>query len=413
MQSIPTVQSAKAPAAVEYVQPGASQSGPPNGVSFESVMAANVQNLHDRQPGPPQGEAPTEGMSPFSLVAALRRRAAILDEELPEELPEELAYILAGSLAPQMTADMDTPQTDGIQRDADVAPILQGKSFQASATDLAGAQAEIPLESQAATFREMMARMPQPTHSETASAASAAMDGGPYPLENVNDTAGQGVNALLGEAQTTPRAPEAALAQSGSNTEEQEPDPSEGLFANTGRSLDIGALRAEGQLQIQQTAAEAPQVTATRETLLDTMVETMSLEHLNGAHSLEIQLRPDYMGKVSIQLTLDEHGLQAKIRTEDPAVRSLIGSQVNQLIESLEQKGIRMNAVDVTYQAPGSQDFSQSSRGREQMNQEDRNRGLPARGIGKASGSERPDALTMDTYVASAQAEGYTAAYSL
>ena len=392
MQSIPTVQSAPAPAAVEYVQAAASQSGPSVGVSFESVMAANVQSLHSRQSeGGPQGEVPVEGMSPLTLMAALRRRVAILEED-PAEPPEALAYILAGSLAPpQMITDMDIPQTDGIpERDADVVHILQGKSFQIDAAGIVGEQAEALTEPMAATFREMMARMPQPTNSETAHAASAAMDGGPYPLENVNDSMEQGIQSLLQEAQQAIRAPEAALYQSGGDTEGQkDTDSSDSFVAHLGHSLDIGALRAEGQFQMQQTAA-APQITATRETLLDTMVESMSLERTEGAHSLEIQLRPDYMGKVSIQLTLDEHGIQAKIRTEDPAVRSLIGSQVNQLIEALEQKGIRLNAVDVTYQVPGSQDFGRNaSSGREQMNQEGRNRGLPA------------------------QAEGYTAAYSV
>lgn len=154
--------------------------------------------------------------------------------------------------------------------------------------------------------------------------------------------------------------------------------PAEAMLA--AKPLDIGALRAQGEVQMQQ-----PQtVTATRETLFDTMVQEMTLEHSAERSTLEIQLMPEHLGKVTIQLTLQSGVMSARVQADDPSVRSLIGSQINQLVAALGDKGIQLSQVDVTQHNPQAQNFNfqQSSGGREEMEQEHQDRTQAARALG-------------------------------
>ncbi|SMC35683.1 flagellar hook-length control protein FliK [Papillibacter cinnamivorans] len=61
----------------------------------------------------------------------------------------------------------------------------------------------------------------------------------------------------------------------------------------------------------------------------------------------EIQLEPEYLGKLSISLTSEQDGIHAQIRTKDSAVQSLLSSEVAKLVSKLDDSGIRLKSVDV------------------------------------------------------------------
>ena len=114
------------------------------------------------------------------------------------------------------------------------------------------------------------------------------------------------------------------------------------------RAASADALRAEPA----RTRDAAPAVE--QQNLFDVMVERMTSAQENGVKMLEIQLKPDFLGKVSIQLALSESGLHARIHAEDQNVRGALNGQIARLIESLSEKGIRVSAVEVAY--PGVTD---------------------------------------------------------
>lgn len=313
-------------------------------------------------------------------------------------------------------------------------------------------QLEVPLEENPSAFaKEFMARMPA-IEEMRGPVEDQLPDGMPYPLENVNDKPAEEAGPILAtqpketavkaedsapaaKAPETPEAPsQAAPAQQGQGgadtgtqpgdeeavevpaqnearaaaapaedketarglekEEAKAEEPTDQTAAASAKPVDMAPLRAEASAR----GVEAPrQVAATQETLMDTMVQEISLDSIDGKSSVEIQLRPDFLGKVSIQLTMDENGLQAKIRAEDPGVKSLIGSQINQLIESLEQKGIRTHTIDVVYTGTQAGGFDQGGgRGGESMAQEGRNKPLAAKAIGGSRGGVQLSELEVE-----------------
>jgi len=79
---------------------------------------------------------------------------------------------------------------------------------------------------------------------------------------------------------------------------------------------------------------------------------------------LEMQLHPENLGTLNIQLSSKEGVMTAQFTTQSEEVRSVIQSQIADLRQSLENQGIKVNAVEVTVanysQNNGSADNQQS-----------------------------------------------------
>jgi len=65
--------------------------------------------------------------------------------------------------------------------------------------------------------------------------------------------------------------------------------------------------------------------------------------------AMTIQLKPEFLGNVALEVAVDAAGLHVRINTEDSGVRSMINGQLAALIESLENKGIAVVEVEVAY----------------------------------------------------------------
>lgn len=260
------------------------------------------------------------------------------DTDVDEKTPDELAA-LAGAYIIQ------NPQTDNIDASADmtdgeVVSILEGN------TDIGASELEIPPEADGGdiaipeagvdTGEELTARMPQQqpeqvqAEDKTQAAAGdeiAAESDGPCPLENANDTA-------KNEAAT----------QEG----EQQQDSDDSRLFGTSQTVDISPERLAATETL-NAAADAAPVTATPETLFSTMIENIATSASAESQYMEIQLKPDFLGKVSIQLSLTDAGLDIKIKADDPNVKNLIAGQIAQLSETLSDKGVNVTDIDVIY----------------------------------------------------------------
>lgn len=322
-------------------------------------------------------ETDTAGVIPFISLAA-----AGLSQ--PASIPEAQDSSAAGSVADILEGQTET----NMDMDDLVAGAGQGGSAAASPED------------------EILARMPETANQTVLDPAADAgeADGSSCPLENASDTPvaqaprseatrlsqeaaaeTQVINTDTEANQITAEAQFAGDRGSGLESDDEaqakiaDGGDSAAAAATAGFQIDAAPLRMQGESQMVR------QAQATNETLMDTMVEQISLEAVDGKNTVEIQLKPDFLGKVSIQLTMDGNGIHARIRAEDPEVKSLIGGQINQLINSLEQKGIRMAAVDVVYTGAQAGGFDQGGQSREGMSQENRNRPLAAKAIGRSA----------------------------
>lgn len=95
--------------------------------------------------------------------------------------------------------------------------------------------------------------------------------------------------------------------------------------------------------------------------------------------SMELQLHPESLGRVQIQLVAREGAITAQISAQTEAARHAIESQLSTLKESFQNQGLKVEAVEVTLQPQGfnmqqQQNFEgqqQSSKAKRQIRLED------------------------------------------
>ena len=59
---------------------------------------------------------------------------------------------------------------------------------------------------------------------------------------------------------------------------------------------------------------------------------------------MKSQLKPEYLGKLSIKLMMDNDGIKAHIKASDASVKGLIMDQLPALQEALKEKGLTDDA---------------------------------------------------------------------
>ena len=83
--------------------------------------------------------------------------------------------------------------------------------------------------------------------------------------------------------------------------------------------------------------------------LFDEMVYRIETDMTEGTRTMSIQLKPEFLGKVELQIAMDAAGLHVKINAADQGVKAMVNSQINALIETLQNKGIEVVEVEVAY----------------------------------------------------------------
>jgi flagellar hook-length control protein FliK len=82
------------------------------------------------------------------------------------------------------------------------------------------------------------------------------------------------------------------------------------------------------------------------------IVDKVSASAQEGRYEFDVDLKPDFLGKVSIRLTMQDGEIRMHVKTDDPAVKGMFSDQTNSLTTALKEKGIVISTVDVSYQDP-------------------------------------------------------------
>ena len=96
------------------------------------------------------------------------------------------------------------------------------------------------------------------------------------------------------------------------------------------------------------------------------IVDRASAHVREGRYEFDVELKPEFLGKVSIRLTMQDGEIRMQIRAEDPAVRGMFSDQANALVSAMKEKGIVLSGVDISQQDPmtaGREAFTQSGNG--------------------------------------------------
>ena len=304
----------------------------------------------------------------------------------PEEEPARL-YILT-PVPPLIEVDLDFISADQTPKPLQIletiVSVLEGNNSNILINKeivhlLAEFQQVLQIEEQAlpqelaTALKEVMARMPQtediaemPRKLAHLTNFIAKMRGYLCPPENANDDQ---TMTVAQEAEFMPTAPVAASSQTAYGEDEAfnegQPKTEESVQdLPHGASFTIAPARIAFAERLSLTAAQTAQPLTT-ENIFSAMVERIVSLPEASPH-MEISLKPDHLGKLVIDLRLGDNGLSAKILVGDEGVRNLLSAQINRLSETLAERGIRLENVDVVYTALSDTAFGERQHGDEE-----------------------------------------------
>ena len=94
-------------------------------------------------------------------------------------------------------------------------------------------------------------------------------------------------------------------------------------------------------------AEKAFSMTDTQE-IMDQILDYMKVSVKPGLTSLEMQLHPESLGTLHIQISNREGAVTAQFIAQNESVKAALESQVMELKQNLEQQGVKVEAVEVT-----------------------------------------------------------------
>lgn len=186
-------------------------------------------------------------------------------------------------------------------------------------------------------------------------------------LENVDITADDFVN--MGEPKNDGVAFETQSTQETSQqmiTVDKTENKNEASQDNM--SQNGGTLFGEVISNLEQSiAATTDETQATQ--IVRQVIEQIQINAREGMTSMEIQLTPENLGKVNLQVTAKDGVVTAQITTDTLAAKEAIEAQINVLRENLNEQGLKVEAVEVTVE---SHKFESNSEQNSEPQQEER-----------------------------------------
>lgn len=145
---------------------------------------------------------------------------------------------------------------------------------------------------------------------------------------------------------------------------------SDGIPPRSGLEATLYANQSYGNTTVHSTRQSAALASgvgldpAHAESALDQVIQSARLMKQDGRPSLEIHLKPDFLGKIRIDTVLNgNQSLDAVISVEQPKVRLFLENNMSQLLDRFDQAGIKLGHIsfqDATGN-PGSDSQQQQS----------------------------------------------------
>ena len=127
--------------------------------------------------------------------------------------------------------------------------------------------------------------------------------------------------------------------------EQSEQSGQENHFMQGGFGNSI--LQSQGLTQGVADVQTAFQMPDTRE-IMDQIMDYMKIQMKPEMTNLEMQLHPESLGTLHIQISSREGVMTAQFTTQNAEVKAVLESQMMELKTNLEQQGIKVEAVEVT-----------------------------------------------------------------
>lgn len=109
----------------------------------------------------------------------------------------------------------------------------------------------------------------------------------------------------------------------------------------------------------------------TRE-LVDQVVKKAELIVKSGASEMKIDLKPEFLGKLTIKIIAEDSGITARFITENSQVKHLLEGNLHTLKQALESQGIKVEKTEVNVQLNNGGMFDGSESERQHLWQQSR-----------------------------------------
>ena len=162
---------------------------------------------------------------------------------------------------------------------------------------------------------------------------------------SVAENPGPGETALLPAVQTVGPAHEAVFLAdlSGSGRADEATNPARSVLPGT--PVENAFPQIVPEQPPQQIAVHA--VGTGRERLIDQIVQGVRMAQHGRATEVVVQLKPDFLGRLSIRVLVDDHGMRVEIRAENEMVRQVMQSNLADLQQRLSEQGLAFDQLNI------------------------------------------------------------------
>ncbi len=94
-------------------------------------------------------------------------------------------------------------------------------------------------------------------------------------------------------------------------------------------------------------SAEAAQRSLTSQTMNQIVQKAVLLQN-NGQHAVQIDLKPDFLGQIRMQIVTESQQVSVRIVAELPFVKDMLESNLNQLKAELQAQGLQVDELEVS-----------------------------------------------------------------
>jgi len=307
--------------------PQQNQAGPQNLSPELQALAKTVVNT--------QGEAKTKGEAgPANNTTTLQQQAQSLAQAIGEGNKAQVNVKVtneAATLVSQPSATLSANSTQTI--DGQVLPLRAQQAAQnASAAGAAG--------------------------SAVANAASqqAALNNAGQNQQTTNQTAQQTINTISADAKAAgPVAPSSAG---------QGATAGGGEGSSAAGSQNASQETQQSQQSSQAKSANAQQANAPRQGFMDQITVNINRAVQAGLDKINIQLRPESMGRVDVHLEMAKDGkLTAVVFAESKDTLELLSRDAKELTKALQDAGLQLDQDDIEFNLSGQGDSAGESEG--------------------------------------------------
>lgn len=339
-----------------------------------SASRTKLERQGGRQTAKEQDVKPadTEDVSEQEEVSGEEKEQAVKAvEELASQLMAQLASQLGISVeeVEELLAGMELAPADLLQPGVLTQVLLAAGGESDEAALLTNEQLYVSLQELNGTLQEGLEQIAEATGMEISEIreqlerlSGQTAETEPVP-ENLPETAAAGAEET--EADAARPADTAGAAADGADMPETdggrimlERSRNESHQEEGHRNTEEGTGNFVQNFQAQQTAevSEAPVPVESRfsedtRMIMNQILDFMKFKLGDGLTQLEMQLHPENLGTLQIQIASRHGVLTAQFTAQNEAVKAALESQMTQLQEQFEEQGVKVEAIEVTVQS--------------------------------------------------------------